>query len=1111
MIHLHCHTTYSLLDGMISPDKLVESAKTMGMSSVAITDHGSISGAIKFYKACEKNGVRPIIGIEAYFVDDVTKKEKGEKRLHVCLLAKTAAGFYNFFKLMSEAHKNLYYKPRIDMDLLEDYGDDFIVMTACANGLLAHPNVERLLRRLNNRFPGDVYLEVMPIAADMQKEVNQKAEDLHRRHGLPIVATNDIHYLRKEDRKYHDFLLKMTKDFQFDVSGLWMKSADDMVQSFKEIGHIDSVTYKKAIDTTEEIANKIDIVLEKRPVRLPSIGHGDADGALYDIVSKRKKKIKDWNHDYDKRLEYEINIIKEKKYSDYLLLVDDIVTYAKENGFQMGYGRGSSAGSLLCYTLGITGIDPIKDGLLFERFLNPLRGDYPDIDLDFQRSKRGEIIEYIKNRWGRDHVAQIRTFSELKPKAALKDVLRYYDIPFFTANKITELVNNEVTIADSVKSDPALKRLILEANVTGEMIDLADHIVGGLRHYGVHAAGVVVCPDAVVNYGIVEVVKKEEVINWDMEDVEFFGLVKIDILGLSALDKFAETINRAGGVDWENVDWTRVWREFSKGNTVGIFQFESDNVTQFMMKLGSISDRNTLIDVNALVRPGPFDSGQADMYVKRYNGEPVESKSYGDYISEIVGDTYGVIVYQEQVIRLLTSLAGYTIPEADIIRKLIAKSYGPEELEKHRGEFLKKLKKTSKIPNDIGDELWDDICAFGRYSFNKSHAAAYTELAVRQMYLKVSSPSEFMLGQFMWTEKEDKQKKFIIECKRLGIDMRPPDINCSDVSYSLVDGDLHIGLSAIKGVGPVAIKHILKQRQSGPYEDIEDFRIRVDRRKVNKGVVIPLVKSGCFDFCGVNHKKAEEYYDLLNSLYDYCAGNGAKDFDPASVDVLYDPEGDYSDDEKMMNMLSLMPGAYSLDVEAQTGLDLDVERLNRLQWLVEKCKQCALWKFYKRPVAFDYSTGSSIMVVGEAPGFDEWKEGKPFVGKAGKKLIKKLRAIGIARDDLYITNVYKCRPDNNKLPASPPKICHKYLKKEIEILRPKLVVALGNTPLEFFSGRKGGIKSRNGQIIVETIDGMPVPVLYCIHPAALLYDSEENEPLFDAVLDVIYRIWREYA
>jgi len=1111
--HLHCHTSFSLLDGIASPSQLVDKAAELGFSAIATTDHGNFNAGIRLYKAAKEKGLKPIVGVEAYFTDDTSIK-KGSKNYHLTLWAKSQAGIKSLFKLFTKAHDPdvFYYKPRIDFDMLEDT-EDLIYGTACAFGVLNHPNYARVIKRLYEQFGDDLYLEIMPLDFEQQYIANARARQLSSEFGIKMIATGDVHYLNSEDERLHNFLLSLHTDgnLQFDVKGLYLKTYQEMAKSFEEMA-IGASIYEEALANTLEVADKCNIEWPESDIVLPHL----VDGNPLDELKKRlKKNIKRLPHkglkQYQNRLDYECGIIEQKKFVEYFLLVHDIVEMAKQKKIPFGPGRGSAAGSLVCYNLGITDLDPIKEDLSFERFLNPERSDYPDIDLDFSQRRRHEIIRGLEERFGKERVSYISTVSQLKLKSAFKDVARKLKVPFIKANQISEMLDDTLTMAENAENHPEFEEMIDPVSID-DLVYYTDGMINTLRHEGVHAAGIVIAPTKIENYGVLEKRKDGRCINWSMDDVAYQGLCKIDILGLRTLDIIddavtAVTKNKKGIVDWGKIDLNipSLLAEFELGNTIGIFQFEKYSTCTLVQQLSPINDKKTLVDCNALVRPGPLESGMTETYIDRHTGRKLEfSEPYDDYLlpggpgEDIAADTYQVPIYQEQVTGILQKIAGYTIPQADVVRRVIAKKKG--DMETFRQEFIDGAYKTCGMSDDTANRLWNNLETFSRYGFNKSHAAAYTELALRQMYLKILYPLEYMTALFRCTTEEAKKIKFVDECQRLGIKLLPPDINLSEDDFTIEGDAIRIGLSAIKGIGEKALSHIKKQRKINTFSDVMGFRLRIPKAQVDSTALKHLIWAGAFESLGVNGKL------WAGDLIDRITENGTlKGLEDGMPDV-----DDYTDEEKEMQKAALIPGIWKMQINPEVGLHIVPDILEEMREAIAGCDECPLRAVYDCPVPFEYTEKSEIMVIAEAPGETEVRMGRPLVGDAGDELIvKQLRRLGIKRNQLYLTNTYKCRPLENKIPDNISHECWEYLKMEIELLQPKIIFAMGNKAREFFTGQKGGIQAAADRLRpeVEIVEGRPIPVLYSVHPSSVFFkNGEANRERLRKSCEVLVKI-----
>ena len=897
-VHLHVHTQYSLLDGAIRIDDLLKRSGEFGMHSVAVTDHGTMFGAVDFYEKAVKAGIKPIIGCEIY-VAPRTRFDKtpmdNRDLTHLVLLAQNQEGYRNLCKLASAAQlEGFYYRPRIDKDILRECRKGLIGMSACLHGEVPQrildgsmSRAEEAARELQQIFGEDrFFFEVQNNGIDEQDRVNQALNQLSQRLSIPLVASNDCHYLSKEDVRAHDVLLciqtgKTVNDsdrFKFRTDQLYFKSKEEMYAYFKD--------YPGALQNTVDIASRCQIDFDFNTYHFPKF---DTDNelsteALFEKqVEQGFKRVferirsKDPAADetrYRERLTYEVGVIKDMGFPGYFLIVADFIRYAKENRIPVGPGRGSAAGSLVAYSLGITDLDPLAHGLIFERFLNPARKSMPDIDVDFCIDGRESVYKYVAERYGGgDYVAQIITFGKLKTRAVIRDVGRALDIPLREVDAIAKMVPDvlNITLEKALAQTPALREMVDQRPDVAELINICRVLEGLPRHASTHAAGVVISDRPLVDYLPLYRGKKGEVVTqYDMKVVEKIGLVKFDFLGLRNLTVIANTINLISGLgleppDLENLelDDEATYRLLSAGDTTGVFQLESSGMKDLLVRLKPESFED-IIALVALYRPGPMESGMIDDYVARKHGRRKVEYMVPE-LEPILKETYGVIVYQEQVMKIASVLAKYEMSEADDLRKAMGKKI-PEIMAKHRERFA-----MGAVDNAIEEKkarnLFELIEKFGGYGFNKSHSAAYALIAYQTAYLKAHHPVPF-LASLLTSEMNsiDGVVKFIAECRSHDIELLPPDINASDKAFS-VDGDrIRFGLLAIKNVGESAIDAILEARAECPFSSLFDFCERVDFKRVNKRVIESLIKCGAFDSTG---DRRSQMMAALETAMDY--------------------------------------------------------------------------------------------------------------------------------------------------------------------------------------------------------------------------------------------------
>lgn len=883
-VPLHIHTEYSLLDGAIKIKELVETAASYRMPAVAITDHGNLFGAVDFYTKAVKAGIKPIIGCEIYVAPRSRfnrDKQAGGYNYHLILLARDNDGYKNLVTLVTKAYlEGFYYKPRIDMDLLEQYSGGLIGLSSCIKGEVPsyllrgmHDKAREAALRYKQVLGADnFFLEMQDNGIEEQYAVNKKLIELSKELYIPLVATNDCHYLRSSDVKAHDVLLciqtgktvNSSDRMKFRTDQLYFKSPDEMKEAFKDV--------PEAIENTILIAEKCNVEFRTGNYLLPKFPiekTGSASEFLTEIAQDGMKRRfgEEIPDGYAERLELELNVIKRMGYSSYFLIVWDFINYAKQQGIPVGPGRGSAAGSLVSYALGITEIDPLKYNLLFERFLNPERISMPDIDIDFCKDRRPEVISYVAEKYGKDHVAQIITFGTMAAKAAIRDVGRALDIPYSEVDRIAKLVPSvlNISIDDALKAETKLKEIYRSDERYKELIDIARRLEGLCRHSSTHAAGVVISPEPLTEYAPLYKNPSDETVTtqFDMGSVEKIGLLKFDFLGLKTLTVIDKTIRyaRENGkkIDIHSVSLNdrKTYDLLGTGYTTGIFQLESDGMRDILVKM--IPNRfEDLIALVALYRPGPIGSGMIEDFIKRKKG--ITNAQYDlPQLKEILDETYGVILYQEQVMRIANKLASFTMGEADILRKAMGKKK-PIEMEKLKIKFIEGSVKNN-ISESKAERIFDLMSYFAEYGFNKSHSAAYAYVAYQTAYLKANYPVEFMAANLSSDmDNTDKIVKFISECRTMGIDILPPDINQSEKEFKVSGNSIRFGLEAVKGVGSAAIDAIILARQNGPFTSLEEFIEKIDSRKVNKKVLEQLIKAGALD--GIIHTRKAAFRDI---------------------------------------------------------------------------------------------------------------------------------------------------------------------------------------------------------------------------------------------------------
>lgn len=976
--HLHLHTEYSLLDGACRIENLVLRAKELNMQSLAITDHGNMYGAVGFYKACKKHGIKPIIGCEVY-VAPRTRFDK-EKVLdkdynHLILLCENETGYKNLIRLVSMAFtEGYYYKPRVDHDILEKYHEGLICLSACLAGEIP----QSLLRRdydeakrtalwYRDVFGADNYfLEVQNHGLDEQKIVNDGLKRLSRETGIPLVATNDVHYIEQQDSKIQQVLICIATNhvlgedtgLEFHSNEFYLKSEDEMLRAFPDI--------PEAVSNTQMIAERCNFDFEFGNTKLPYYETPDNMDhfeyfrkCCYDGLKERYVNPPD---EYVERLEYELETVNKMGYTDYYLIVADFVSFAKNNGIPVGPGRGSGAGSIAAYCIGITDVDPMKYNLLFERFLNPERVSMPDFDIDFCYERRGEVIDYVTKKYGADHVAQIVTFGTLQTRAAIRDVGRVMGMPYNAVDRVAKLVPNDfkITIDEAVRKSKELREAMAENDSINELIETARKVEGMPRNTSTHAAGVVITHDPVMSYVPLATNDDLVVTQYIMTSLEELGLLKMDFLGLRTLTVINDASKQAG-IDIESIsiEDPAVYKMFAMGQTEGIFQFESSGMKQMLMNLKPTRLEH-LIAANSLYRPGP--AKQIDTFVS--NSHNPQNVTYSTPMLEpILGDTFGCMVYQEQVMQIFRSLAGYSYGRADVVRRAMSKKK-KDVMEAERVTFIEGCAKNN-IDSSVANAIFDQMSEFAKYAFNKSHAACYALVAYRTAYLKKYYPAEFMAALLTSVlDSSNKVARYIAECKRLGLRLAVPDVNTSMKGFSANGRVINYGLLGIKNLGSEFINEIIKERENGRYKDLFDFCSRLQSGHFNRRAVESLIRCGALDSIGGNRRQMLQALPaLVTNLENYRRKTmyGQVGFFDLGVD-----EDSFGFEFEMPDV-DEFPKAELLKMEKEmTGLYLSGHPLDKYDALIEKlgyAKTLDLLEIGKADVS-DYQDKSRVTLCG---------------------------------------------------------------------------------------------------------------------------------------------------
>lgn len=1229
--HLHLHDQYSVLDGLGTAEKYCTRAKEIGFTSLAITNHGNVDGCISFQKACDKEGIRPIFGCEAYIVEDLSVKEKGETRGHITLLAQNLTGWQNILRIMTSANLNGFYgRPRIDSELLLDHCEGVAVGSACTSSYIRWRGGKGIALAKQLQARGClVYLELMPINMDLQRALNTELCRLSDLYGWPLVATNDCHYVLKEHSRVHEVLLAVQtkkswndpKRWRFDIDTLYLQTVEEMEHHFRVYSGLEEVYWRRAMENTQMIAERCQLRLEKQEVILPNVyiekyPEMSPDEQLMNLMMdgwEERKKKHPWitpekEDEYMDRMLEEYGIICGLGFANYFLIVWELIHWCRNNGIMTGPGRGSVGGSLVAFCLEITEVDPLKYDLVFSRFISEARIDLPDIDMDFEDRRREEVIQHLKDLYGEYNVIGVSNFMKMKGKSALRNVARVFDVPNAEIDRASKAIitrsggdmRADFSLKDSFEAIEDGRRFYAKyPDVANIAMELEGLIMGHSRHA---AAAVVSGEDLRLGVRCSYADRKGKyACNWEKNDAEYNGLMKLDILGLNALTILNEAkslIKKRRNIDINYdtlpLDDPETISEFTKGNCIGVFQFNGNSIMRFCRDIG-IEEFGDVVALNALHRPGTLKSGTIHNYKDRKHG--VEQVFYPHpMIESITSGTFGIMLYQEQIMRIMFECAGLGWKTADTVRKAVSKSQGEAQLMKFKDAFIDGCERMNTLTRSQADEIFETIKSFGSYGFNKAHAVEYSMIAYWEMYLKVHYTTEYFMAQLSWGSSESKKDDLIQEARRLGLKIVVPDINLSEGKTWQGDmkGNLLIPFEEIKGVGGVASEVIVSEREAnGPYKDFADFESRVDKRKANSKVRGLLRECYCFDedknACNLDddEEKLEELSKLFNfslsndPMYKYRGAlsrvreripikpisqvQGVGDLvwgyadkityqiKTASADAvgysgcygqLKDEEGNYV----MMNFTKELYAARKDELEHSegrwligqvTGRRPDAITVSQL-WYGEDllsgnlalpqlqmceaiaidnrilnvpyispkgetlapdlsgCAVCDLRGECSRPVYPDHGRYNA-MIIGEAPGRNEDANGLGFIGDAGDILwfgdtardCVGLAAYGLSRDDFWVSNFVKCWPSQSKTPKGKHiNACRFWWRKEVEIVRPFVIIAFGNTGLNAIKGEKSGIMDASGT--VEWRDDLGCWVVYCLHPAAVLYHQENN-------------------
>ncbi len=1049
---------------------------------MAITDHATISSLPELFKKSKAAGIKPIMGCEFYIVDTI-EGIKGEKRYHLNVLAKNWAGVESIMRQLTLANDQFYHRPRLSFKQSLNF-KDCIISTACCIGTLSHDDYKSKFIEFLRTYGSDLYLEIMPHIVrdkdgiDLQEIVNSRALRLSKEYGVKLLATNDCHYVEQADGdtqrallaiQYHKKLEEMTED----GNPYFMRSIEEMVQAFSKFcPYIPICSVGESLSTTSVVAAKCDIQMPEFEVFLPKLYDDEMNVAAGLIVDGWNTKIKGVippkdQPKYMERLQYEITIIQKLGFMRYFLIVHDIIRFAKEHNIMTGSARGSSAGSLTCYLIGITRVDPIRFGLYFERFLNLERIDLPDIDMDFEDSRRQEIFQYIFDKYGIENTARINTFGKLSSNSAFRDVARLHGILPIRINELSRQIED----AESFDTVPDL---IAFGKKHPDIITLAKRLDGTIRNQGVHACGVCISQKPLNMISVVERRKESgggtlKVISWDGRECEKFGLLKFDVLGLSTLSILNRTLQlikeqRGINVDLDSIplDDPKTIDEFNNGNCAGVFQFEGSGMKGILKSI-PVNDFETIAAVTALYRPGSINSGQTAKYVNIKSGNEYENYEIPE-LEPILKETAGTIVYQEQIMRIFADLGGFTWGHADKMRKIMGKKLGGDEFNKHKADFIAGCAKNN-INTIAADDLFTRMAKFAEYGFNKSHSIPYTIMSFWSMYLKVHYPVEFLAG-YLNRANDDGVVEIMKEVSRLKVKLRLPDINLSTDKYEVVDGEMVAPLTAIKWVGKKAVDSIIEARKAGKFLSIDDLNSRVNRRVVNVKIIRLLTETGAFEKSfGVGIKNDVESDKLKSELLPVFNRLPKLTTDGRCDPVLY---AQFARESALCGKL-----IHNKQMQPKfTGVEKNIP---------------------------------GIMVINSP----QKNEQTHLSGEGTKYLIKAMESVGLHTNDFYYTGTMKCFFESGKTPSSAcVSKCQEFLIQEIRAVRPKLILCCNSNLISMLTGKKTTMDKINGNVVYNK--EYDAYIMFSHSPQYAYYQPERANDSFMANMNILKNIFFNY-
>jgi len=1157
--HLHLHDQLSLLDGYGSATKYIAKAKELGFNYIALTNHGNITGLIKWQKECRKQNIHSVLGAELYIVPNFQIKEKKEKRGHITILIKNRNGWANLCYMLTIANlEGFYYRPRIDYNLLLSHLDGLIIMTACAGSFLNLPKSEEFLFQLYNKIPDNLYWEIMPHDIPSQHTIHSKIKTLSKKFSnIQFCVTNDCHWINKDDAEAQEMLLAIQqrkkwddpKRWKFGFDGLHLRTADEMIEAFQKQGDWSENIILEGMKNTIKIARQcFQFRIPKQEISLPRsplAQNVKNEAVLLDAICKEGyEKIfgnNDWPQIYKDRYLEEFKLIKKKHFIRYFLIVYDLINWAKENNIMVGPGRGSAAGSLISFLTGITQVNPIVFSLSFSRFISDDRIGLPDIDIDFEKRFRGKVVKYLEDTYGKYNTCGISTIGSMKSKAAIRDVCRVMNISINDTNSFASSIsmwNNEKNSSAIQASIDGTKEGKYFFKKHPNVTNLALKLEGQARQAGVHAAAVIISKEDLRKSDRCVLEKRNEkiVCNWDMEDSEDLpGLMKLDVLGLSTLSVLSEAkqlINAKDNsrafyhclesgkylflkiierefeekyLDYKQIEFDynkipledeKTFKMLSDGNTSGIFQLSGHACTALCrkMKIHSFED---IVAVVALARPGPADSGMTENYVARKHGETWREKHL--VYEEVTKDTYGLLVYQEQVMQVISKVAGLSESTADKIRKVIAKKRTAKDFDPFRKQFVQGCKKMKTLSKKEAEDFWEGLLKWSSYGFNRSHAVAYALIAYWTAYLKSHCPKEFYAASLTfgeWNEKsrdENKNKSSLLsEIRQAGYTIMPPKRKHSDaIKWQFVNNTIYVPFAEITGVGENSANKCLEPAKQNRLQGF--FGAQYDTKKQDT---------------------------KLNRLLEELKVDDPEKMSSAKALSKYLPHIDFkgNETEKYPNLEKVICSSIPDHLDWFLKLEninpaFDIPNQNiirrkrfRLEKQIIQCNGCNLRKQVKKRPVLSSMGLYNVVILLEAPGKQEDKESKGAVGKAGQVLWEELAKYNYNRRFFHLTNCVHCWPSQSKTPSYIEiSACYKWLHYELEQLECRLILACGNIPLYTLTGRKGGITELSGT--TEWVENIGAWICFCVHPSAVLRNEKQNlKPFQEGIKNFITKL-----